>query len=309
MTEKIDVKKIMIEIEKEVAKKMNNKEYVKDLTRLEKMSVKKRMEGNIFDMYSQIYLSKKLVIPRSTRKGYISKTVNVFLVKLYYVMTKMLDPVLHSQENFNRAVLNEITKIKKQIGVQTLEQFPYEEFQDRFRTSEQERIKEFMAYAKYIKGVPNALALGCDDGLILEFFEKQNTDKIMGVEEYATESLLAKKGYEIAKEETLDYLTDRSVNEFGVITLIDQIEFYSLGYLISVLRQVKRTLRPEHFVVIQTLDPSKVEAYTQSFNPRIKQLVHENLLRFLLEHFGFINIERIKLDDQSNKYAIAAQKP
>lgn len=310
MTEKLDVKKIMIEIESDVAKKMKNPEYVKDIRRLEKMSIKKNIDVNVYDLYSLTFLEKKMTIPRSTRGGVISKTMNIMFVKLYYVIFKMFEPVLNTQERYNRAMLQEVVKIKEELGMKTLEQFPYKDFQDRFSPSEEEVSKNFDKFSKYIKDKKRIADLYSGRGEFLRYAKSQGVKEIYGLEEDGNLiSYSDSDVFEIENKDVLDAITDHNVKEFDAITMLDAAEYIPLSYMVSIVREVKRVLKVDAHFIVRAYDPTNLDNIKNNFDPKIQKYLHKDLLKFILEYFGFINIEEITLDNEPTKYAIVAQKP
>lgn len=310
MTEKIDVKKIMMDIEHEVAKKMKNPEYVKDIRRLEKMSIKKNADVNVYDLYSLTFLEKRMTVPRSTRGGIISKMMNMVFVKLYYVMHKMLEPVFNAQEKYNRSMLEELVKIKEQMGMKTVEQFPYKEFQEKYWPSEEEVSKNYSKFNEYIKGKKRIVDLWSGKGEFLRHAASQGVKEIYGFEDSPNLiNYTDTDKFEIENKDVLDSLTDHSQKEFDVVTLLDVAEYLPLNYLVSVVREVKRVLKVDAHFIVQTYDPQNLDNLKENFDPKAKKFLHKELLKFTLDYFGFINVKEISLDNETNKYAIVAQKP
>ncbi|MCA9385142.1 methyltransferase domain-containing protein [Candidatus Dojkabacteria bacterium] len=289
---------------------MKNPEYEKDIRRLEKMSISKNVDVNVYDLFSLTFLEKKMTIPRSTRGGFVSKVMNMFFVKLYYVVFKMFEPVLNTQERFNRSILQELVKVKEELGIKNTEQFPYADFQEKFWPPEAEVRKNFDKFSQFIAGKKRIVDLWSGKGEFLRFAKEQGVKEIYGFEEDGNLLTYADTdAFEIEHKDIIDSLTDHNLKEFDVVTMLDVAEYVPLNYLVTVIREVKRVLKEDGYFIVRTYNPEVVENITHNFDPKFNKYLHKTLLRFLLEYFGFINIQEITLDDEPNKYAISAQKP
>jgi hypothetical protein len=295
----IDVSKIMSEIEQEVHKKMNNPEYVKDIERLKKLSVDKNLSSSTSDLYSLTFLSRRMSLPRSTRSGFVSKILNVFIVKFYYVVAKILEPVLNTQEKFNRAILEELTEVKSKIGSKSNSDFPYAKYSEYILSNED---VDYSHYKGIIQDKKRILDLSAWNRNFLDFAKQNGAKELYGVDIGTVEYI--DTDYEVRDMDSVEFMTGRSENEFDVITIFNRLGYYNLGYLSSIFSQIKRTLKEGGSLIVEDFVPNE---FLKDNDNRVFDPIAEKTIMFLLEHYGFFNIEKININ-KDNKYAIRAQK-
>lgn len=295
----VNVSQIMSEIELEVQKKMNNPEYVKDIERLKKLSVDKNLSSSTSDLYSLTFLARRLSVPRSTRSGIVSKILNILIVKFYYVVAKILDPVLNTQERFNRAILEEVADLKNKIGSKVGADFPYAKFSEYILSNED---VNYEVYKSTVENKKRILDLSAWNRKFLDYAKSVGVKELFGVDIGTTE--YSDVDYLVQDKDGVDFMSGRSENEFDVIAVFNRLGYYNLPYMASLFGQIKRTLKEGGSVIIEDFVPSE---FAKTNDSRVFDPVAEKTVKFLLEYYGFFNIERININNQ-NKYAIRAQK-
>ena len=109
----INVNKTMLEIEKNTKEKNDDSQNEEVYKNMEKLLKKEEAGSEMYDLLHLSSIKKRLTIPRYNRRGPIAKIINFFLLKHYHLMSKMLDPVLDTQEKFNRRFILELLKSRK----------------------------------------------------------------------------------------------------------------------------------------------------------------------------------------------------
>jgi hypothetical protein len=104
--ENLDVNKIMFEIESSLDTKG------KSAQRLQDLFAQNQISGCVYDLLHLAKLKKKLFRYKLKRNVWYAKVCNLVLSVFYKILFSVLDPVISSQEMFNRRFVEELIKLK-----------------------------------------------------------------------------------------------------------------------------------------------------------------------------------------------------
>ncbi len=301
----INVKQLMKDIEIRVATKMNNPHFAKDVYDLGRLSLGQKLgDDDLSDIYSLSFLEKRLTIPRSRRRGFFPKIVNPILVKVYFVISKIMGPVLKSQEKFNRIVLKEIMKLRESSNVEVWNKINHVDFEDFFIKDETDRKFGFEEIKKYVSKKKSALEVSFGKGVFLEYLKSCGVDKIYGIEPNVKNTkFIADPDFIIEIGDYMSVLRQFVAGSLGAIAIIDSLESFPLGYLLGIFEESKRILEPGGHIIIRTINP-------ESFNLGEQNTLHRRLLEDVLIYSGFEITETVptKLDKNTARYVLVATK-
>jgi len=162
----------------------------------------------------------------------------------------------------------------------------YRSFENRFRGPKEEvkgKLKVYIPILNTLKG-KKALDLGCGRG---EFLELLNEYGIEGVGVDIETSMTDSENVVIS--DALEFLRKQKDKSFSLITAFHMIEHVDIDYLLLLIKEAKRVLDDEGFLIFETPNPENLRVASEYFylDPTHKRPVPKELLRFLLEYEGF----------------------
>lgn len=318
MTEnkEVDVNQIMKEIEYEVNKKMMNKEFAQDVERVRRMTTvgskfSKDFDKYFNDLYALSYIKKRITLPQSTKKGFVAGFINKFILKIYYIITKMIGPVLDTQERLNKEVVKEITDIKKTLNMDTakLENFPYDDYYEKYFPEDRFNDEELTEYDELFRDKRTVLIVGINIGKVVKRAEASNAKYIIALDLAMDEQNIVEGGRVITQRmEIIEFFKSKNNEEVDSIIILDVLNHYSLDHVISIIGEIKRILIPYGDIIIR--NTKSLYQVSETYDPKAKQDLPKDLFKFLFEYFSFniFKLEDCKLHNNSSKYVIAAKK-
>lgn len=169
----------------------------------------------------------------------------------------------------------------------------YFQFENRFRGSE-DKIKESLRqYISWFKGHQNILDIGCGRGEFLELM-KENNIPARGIDvnkEFV--HYCRQKGLEADLADGVAELEKLEDNSLGGIFMGQVVEHLEPSYLTRLLELAFRKLEPGACLVVETPNPTMLSTFSNSFYLDLSHVkpVHPETMRFLMEYYGFQEVE------------------
>jgi len=190
----------------------------------------------------------------------------------------------------------------------------YAEFEDLFRGSREEITRRLEVYLADVERAlatagPGILDLGCGRGEWLQLLGSRGITA-HGVD--ANTEMIARcraQGLEVTQADVLAHLHQLPASSLGVITGFHLVEHLSLEYLIELLDQSSRVLRPGGLIVLETPNPENLIVGACSFytDPSHLRPLVPNALQFLVQRSGFAEVEVRRLHKYSDFYDVSTQ--
>lgn len=166
--------------------------------------------------------------------------------------------------------------------------------QDRFRGSEEETKNKLRKHLDTLQDLrPSALNrpwldIGTGRGEWVEL-AKVSGHSITGIDvNPVAGKYCSSRGLPVIQSEALAYLRSQSEESYSVVTLFHVIEHWSLPNCLEVLREIRRVLSDDGFLLIETPHPGHVMTATESFwiDPTHQRPIPIQLLQFTVEYAG-----------------------
>jgi len=206
--------------------------------------------------------------------------------------------------------INMLDKSIKEID-QSLDSF-YVFLEENFRGEKEDIKKRFKVYLPVIKeakvGSSKSIILdiGCGRGEWLELL-KENGFYAKGLDLNEVMVRICKeRKLDVVEGEALSFLESVTENSIGAVTGFHIIEHYPFNYLIKLVDEVLRVLKPGGVAIFETPNPNNVLVGSCSFylDPTHLKPLPSSLVKLVLESRGFSNIEIINLNPYNDKYRI-----
>ena len=184
--------------------------------------------------------------------------------------------------------------------------------EENFRGEKEDIKKRFKVYLPVIKeakvGSSKSIILdiGCGRGEWLELL-KENGFYAKGLDLNEVMVRICKeRKLDAVEGEALSFLESVTENSIGAVTGFHIIEHYPFNYLIKLVDEVLRVLKPGGLAIFETPNPNNVLVGSCSFylDPTHLKPLPSSLVKLVLESRGFSNIEIINLNPYNDKYRI-----
>jgi O-antigen chain-terminating methyltransferase len=174
----------------------------------------------------------------------------------------------------------------------------YASLEDRFRGSPNEIKERFRLYLPFIRQActgdnPIVVDLGCGRGEWLELLQEEqipargiDTNRIFL-------SRCRESGFDVTEQDVLSYLRTLETASISAVSAFHIIEHLPFNYLVRLLNEVMRVLRPAGLVLFETPNPENVLVGSNFFyfDPSHHHPLPSSLMELLLETRGFAEIE------------------
>ena len=184
--------------------------------------------------------------------------------------------------------------------------------EDSLRGNRKEIKKRLKIYIPVIKkanvGLENSpiLDIGCGRGEWLELLKEADlcasgldSNKVMV-------KICKERGLDVKESEALAFIKKVSANSLGAVTGFHLIEHYGFDFLIKLLDEILRVLKPGGLVILETPNPSNVLVGSCSFylDPTHDKPLPSPLIKLVLESRGFSKIRIMNINPYKDDFKI-----
>ena len=186
----------------------------------------------------------------------------------------------------------------------TLNAYKYVCFEDLFRGPREAVTGCQRAYLPYFEGASDVLDLGCGRGEFLTLLlEQRISARGVDTNAEAVERCRA-RGLDVAQADALKYVCALPDASIGGLFSAQVVEHLEAEYLMQVLDEVNRALRPGSRVVLETINPACWLAFFSAYvrDPTHRHPLHPDTLTYLLRASGFVDVAIVyssPVDDQA----------
>jgi len=176
----------------------------------------------------------------------------------------------------------------------------YKGFEDRFRGSVDEIREKQRVFVPVFSGASDVLDIGCGRGEFLALL-KEHRIGARGIDTNAGMIAAAReRGLDVAEADALAHLQSLPDSSLGGIIASQVIEHLEPSYLIQLLPVMRRKLRPNAPIVLETINPACWLAFFSSYLRDFTHVwpVHPDTLQYLVEAHGFARVE-IRYSEQA----------
>jgi SAM-dependent methyltransferase len=174
-----------------------------------------------------------------------------------------------------------------------LQSHKYVTFENVFRGDPESIRARQEEYLPLFRGRSEVLDIGCGRGEFLQLL-KEHGISARGVDSnHAMVVHCAEKGLDVGESDALSYLRNLPADALGGLMAAQVVEHLPPDYLLGVLHEAFRVLRPGSPMVLETINVSSWSAF---FNSYVRDLtharpIHPDTLRFFVLATGFLDAE------------------
>ena len=175
----------------------------------------------------------------------------------------------------------------------TLDAYKYVCFEDLYRGPREAITGRQRMYLPYFEGASDVLDLGCGRGEFLALLlEQRIAARGIDTNAEAVERCRA-RGLDVAQADALEYVGTLPDASLGGLFSAQVVEHLEAEYLMRVLDEVNRALRPGSRVVLETINPACWVAFFSAYvrDPTHRHPLHPDTLTYLLQVSGFVDVE------------------
>lgn len=171
--------------------------------------------------------------------------------------------------------------------------YKYVSFEDAFRGSQDDVRARQQEYLQYFEGAADVLDVGCGRGEFLDLLrERRIPARGIDVNAEMVERC-RERGVEASRADALSHVAALPDGSLGGLFAAQVVEHLDAGYLVRLLEQAYRTLRPGSRVVLETINPASWVAFFSAYLRDVthRQPLHPDTLSYLLRASGFVEVE------------------
>ena len=212
-------------------------------------------------------------------------------------------PGFEEKDHHNTASEKNENKVLSKSIYTSLDYFKFENY---FRGSRTQVMKNQKEYLKFLRGKGHVLDLGCGRGELLELL-RDNGITATGIdsyEEFVEYCQLKGLHAEVGKVPScLNSIPNESIGAVFAGQLIEHITFDELNKL---CQEIYRIMISGGCLIIETPNPTCLATYLNSFymDPSHNKPVHPKTLQYLLQQQGFNNIQVIYTEQSKAGYRL-----
>ena len=170
-----------------------------------------------------------------------------------------------------------------------VESLTYVEFEERFRGSRAEVSARLADYLPMFAGVSSVVDLGCGRGELLALLKARGV-KARGVDtNQGMVDACRQQGLDVQQGDALGFLRQQPDGMLGGLVAIQVVEHFEPPYLLRVLDEAYRAMRPGAPIVLETINPSCWMAFFETYIRDLthRRPLHPETLRYLVQASGF----------------------
>ena len=173
-----------------------------------------------------------------------------------------------------------------------LDAYQYVCFEDVFRGEPEEIAARQRDYLPYFEGASDVLDIGCGRGEFLALLRGEGI-AARGVDLNADAvERCRERGVEAARADALAYLRALADGSIGGLFSAQVVEHLEADYLMQMLGNAHRALRPGSRIVLETINPASWTAFFSAYVRDIthRHPLHPETLAYLLRASGFVDV-------------------
>ena len=236
----------------------------------------------------------------------LQKTVDY----LKYSWAQLDHKVNNDSEDTGKKSKSKLHNLKNETGHRLDSLYVF--LEDNLRGSREEIKRRLKVYLPIIKKVDAGsksfpiIDIGCGRGEWLELLKDAGLCTI-GLDLNGTMIKICKdRGLNVIQDEALSYLTGLSDASMGAVTGFHLIEHYGFEFLIKLLEEILRVLKPGGLVILETPNPNNVLVGSCNFylDPTHNKPLPSSLIKLVLESRGFNKVKIININPYSDDLKI-----
>lgn len=144
------------------------------------------------------------------------------------------------------------------------------------------------------------LDIGAGRGEWLSLLREQGY-RVKGVDLNAAMIKMCKSaGFEMEHADALTYLQNLPANSLSMVSAFHLIEHLPFVSLVKLVEEIYRVLIPGGMIILETPNPENIIVGTHTFymDPTHLKPIPPSLAHFMLEHFGFFNVNILRLNPE-----------
>ena len=171
----------------------------------------------------------------------------------------------------------------------------YAVFEDAFRGSPTEIANRQRRYLSNFEGASDVLDIGCGRGEFLELLRDRRITA-RGIDANAEMiERCRERGLDVTQADALAYVAGLPAESLGGLFAAQVVEHLEADYLLRLLADLHRALRPGARIVLETINPASWSAFFSAYIRDIthRHPLHPDTLGYLLRAQGFVDVEII----------------